>query len=259
MKVSVLGSGSGGNCACIATENTCVLVDLGFGWRSLSRRLQETGLDGLNIDAVLLTHGHSDHTKGIASFRSRSDAPIFVNEGTESEVAALKNMDARENFDSNSPFVIGDLEIEAFPVSHDAAEPVGFRFSAEGVDGALATDLGELGDPVAAKFQGCDWLVVESNHDEQMLKVGPYPWDVKQRVMSRLGHLSNQELSSFLAGHFDGQASHILLAHLSRQNNLPEVALEHASQALSRHFPGRVRDHQLHLTYQNKPSVVLDF
>ena len=259
MKVSVLGSGSGGNCTCIATENTCVLVDLGFGWRSLSQRLQEAGLDGRMIDAVLLTHGHSDHTKGISSFRSKSAAAIFVNEGTEGEVPALENMDGRENFDSDSPFVIGDLEIEAFPVSHDAAEPVGFRFTAEGVDGALATDLGELSDPVIAKLRGCDWLVVESNHDEQMLKIGPYPWDVKQRVMSRLGHLSNQELSGFLAGHFDGQASHILLAHLSRQNNLPEVALEHASEGLSRRFPQGVKRHQLHLTYQNKPSVVLSF
>lgn len=259
MKITVLGSGSGGNCTCIVTRNTCVLVDLGFGWRSLSRRLNEAGLHNQHIDAVLLTHGHSDHTKGIASFRSRSAAPIFANRGTQGEVAALGGMDGKESFCSYSPFVIGDLEIEAFPVSHDAAEPVGFRFSAGGIDGALATDLGELSHQVAAKLRGCDWLILESNHDEQMLKIGPYPWDVKQRVMSRLGHLSNQELSGFLTGHFDGQASHILLAHLSRQNNLPEVALEHASQALSLQSPRSAEDPQLHLTYQNKPSVVLNF
>ena len=259
MKVSVLGSGSAGNCTCIATENTCVLVDLGFGWRSLARRLQEAGLHDRRIDAVLCTHGHSDHTKGISSFRSRSTAPIFVNEGTQGEIPGLGNMDGRENFCSSSPFIIGDLEIEAFPVSHDAAEPVGFRFSAEGIRGALVTDLGELSDDVIERLRGCDWLIVESNHDGQMLKIGPYPWDVKQRVMSRLGHLSNQELSSFLAGHFDGQASHILLAHLSRQNNDPDVALEHASRALSQRFPRSAEDHQLHLTYQNKPSVVLNF
>ena len=259
MKVSVLGSGSAGNCTCIATENTCVLVDLGFGWRSLTRRLQEAGLHDRRVDAVLCTHGHSDHTKGISSFRSRSTAPIFVNEGTQGEIPGLGNMDGRENFCSSSPFIIGDLEIEAFPVSHDAAEPVGFRFSAEGIRGALVTDLGELSDDVIERLRGCDWLIVESNHDEQMLKIGPYPWDVKQRVMSRLGHLSNQELSSFLAGHFDGQASHILLAHLSRQNNDPDVALEHASRALSQRFPRSAEDHQLHLTYQNKPSVVLNF
>ena len=258
MKVSVLGSGSGGNCTYIATEKTCVLVDLGFGWRSLNRRLEEAGLHNRSIDAVLFTHGHSDHTKGISPFRSRSDATIFVNEGTQEEVPGLGKLDRKENFCSNSPFIIGDLEIEAFPVSHDAAEPVGFRFSAEGIDGALATDLGELSDEVAVKLRGCDWLIVESNHDEQMLKIGPYPWEVKQRVLSRLGHLSNQELSSFLAGPFDGQASHILLAHLSRQNNDPDVALEHASKALSRQFPRSANDHQLHLTHQNKPTLVLN-
>lgn len=259
MKISVLGSGSGGNCTCIITKNSCVLVDLGFGWRSLTRRLHESGLDNSNIDAVLLTHGHSDHTKGISSFRSRSDAPIFVNEGTEGEVAGLRDMDGKESFCSNSPFNIGDLEIEAFPVSHDAAEPVGFRFSAEGINGALVTDLGELCGDVASNLQGCDWLIVESNHDEQMLKVGPYPWDVKRRVRSRKGHLSNQELSAFFSGYFDRQASHILLAHLSRQNNHPDVALEHAAGALWQNIDVAAKKPQLHLTYQNKPSVVLNF
>ena len=257
MKVSVLGSGSSGNCTCIATEKTCILVDLGFSWRSLTRRLHEAGLHDRKIDAVIITHGHSDHTQGISSFRSRSAAPIFVNEGTQAEVPGFGIVDGKEKFCSKAPFIIGDLEIEAFPVSHDAAEPVGFRFRGEGIDGALATDLGELSDKVAAKLRGCDWLIVESNHDEQMLKIGPYPWDVKQRVMSRLGHLSNQELSSFLAGDFDGQASHILLAHLSRQNNDPEVALGHATRALSQHFPRSSQDHQLHLTHQDRPSVVL--
>ncbi|MEE8348929.1 MAG: MBL fold metallo-hydrolase [Acidobacteriota bacterium] len=259
MILSVLGSGSGGNCTYLATEKTCVLVDLGFGWRSLNRRLQEAELPDRKIDAVLFTHGHSDHTRGISSFRSRSDAPLFVNEGTQAEVQGLSSMERRENFCSNSPFVIGDLEIEAFPVSHDAAEPVGFRFSGEGIEGALITDLGEMNDPVRAKLRGCDWLIVESNHDEQMLKIGPYPWELKQRVLSRLGHLSNQDLSSFLTDHFDGQASHILLAHLSRQNNDPDVALEHASRALSQRFSGSAADHQVHLTHQKGPSVVLHF
>jgi phosphoribosyl 1,2-cyclic phosphodiesterase len=257
VKISVLGSGSSGNCTCIATENTCLLVDLGFGWRSLTRRLQEAGLQDRKIDAVMFTHGHSDHTKGISSFRSRSAAPLFLNEGTQAEIRGLKEVDGKEIFCSDAPFIIGDFEIEAFPVSHDAAEPVGFRFRAEGIDGALATDLGELNDQVATKLRGCEWLILESNHDEQMLKIGPYPWDLKQRVLSRLGHLSNQDLSNFLAGDFDGQASHILLAHLSRHNNDPEVALEQASRALSQRFPQSAQDHQLHLTYQNKPSIVV--
>lgn len=258
MKISVLGSGSSGNCTYIATEKTCLLVDLGFGWRSLSRRLAEAELHSGNIDAVLLTHGHSDHVSGVPAFLARHPVPIFMNEGTREEVPELRNLDRRETFQSNHPFSVGDLQIEAFSVSHDAAEPVGFRLSAQGICGALVTDLGELTQTVVDNLSGCDWLVVESNHDEEMLKIGPYPWSIKQRVLSRVGHLSNQDLSSFLSDSFDRQASHIFLAHLSRQNNDPQVALDHASQALSQDLPLYAGCCNLHLTHQSKPSIVLN-
>ena len=257
VKVSVLGSGSSGNCSYIATENTCILVDLGFGWRSLGRRLHQVGLHRRKIDAVLLTHGHCDHVSGVHAFLSRHPVPIFMNEGTREEVPELQNIDGWESFSSDASFSIGDLHIEAFTVSHDAAEPVGFRFSAQGITGALLTDLGELTDPVIRKLSGCDWLIVESNYDEPMLKIGPYPWSVKQRVLSNIGHLSNQELSTFFTHHFDGHTAHIFLAHLSRRNNDPGIALGHASRALSQHFPLSAKSRKLHLTYQNKPSLVL--
>ena len=235
-----------------------MLVDLGFGWRSLKRRLEEAELQSNRIDAVLLTHGHSDHVSGIPAFLSRRQVPIFMNEGTREEVSGLQSIDRWESFRSNSPFYVGDLQIEAFSVSHDAAEPVGFRFSAQGICGALVTDLGEFTPTVVENLSRCDWLVVESNHDEQMLKVGPYPWSIKQRVLSRVGHLSNQELSAFLSNSFDRQAAHIFLAHLSRRNNDPKIALDHASRALSQHFPLYAKCCNLHLTHQSKPSIVLD-
>jgi len=258
VKVSVLGSGSSGNCTLIATENTCLLVDLGFGPRSLKRRLQEAELENTKVDAILLTHGHCDHVSGIPSFLSRNQVPIFMNKGTREEVSELQNVDGWESFGSDSPFSIGDLQVEAFAVSHDAAEPVGFRFSGQGISGALVTDVGELTASVIESLSGCDWLVLESNHDEQMLRMGPYPWSVKQRVLSRVGHLSNQDLSAFLTHSFDRQATHIFLAHLSRHNNHPKIALEQASEALSKPFPLYSKSCQLHLTHQSKPSIVLD-
>ncbi len=258
MKVSVLGSGSSGNCTLVATENTCILVDLGFGSRSLKRRLQEAELQSTRIDAILLTHGHCDQFSGIPAFLSQQQVPIFMNEGTRGEVPELQKIDGWESFGSGVPFSVGDLQIEAFAVSHDAAEPVGFRFSGQGISGALVTDVGELTASVIENLSGCDWLILESNHDEQMLRVGPYPWSVKQRVLSRVGHLSNQDLSTFLTHSFDRQATHIFLAHLSRHNNHPKVALEHASNALSQPFPLYAKSCHLHLTHQSKPSIVLD-
>ncbi len=258
VKVSVLGSGSSGNCTYIATEKTCVLVDLGFGWRSLKRRLDQAELQSERIDAVLLTHGHSDHVSGVPGLLARYPVPIFMNEGTREEVPGLQNIDRWESFRSNSSFSVGDLQIEAFSVSHDAAEPVGFRFSAQGLCGALVTDLGEFTPSVVENLSGCDWFIVESNHDEQMLKIGPYPWSIKQRVLSRLGHLSNQELSAFLSNSFDRQAAHIFLAHLSRRNNDPKIALDYASRALFQDLPLYAKCCNLHLTHQSKPSIVLD-
>ncbi len=256
--VSVLGSGSSGNCTYIATEQVAILVDLGFGRRGLERRLRQAKLDNRPIDAVLVTHGHLDHIRGVLPFSSQCRVPVYMNEGTRDEAPDLQQIVRWEGFRSDSSFSIGDLQVESFPVSHDAAEPVGFRFASNGVCGTLVTDLGELNTTVIDRLSGCDWLVLESNHDEEMLKIGPYPWQVKQRVLSKKGHLSNQELSTFLTHHFDHRASHLFLAHLSRQNNDPQIALESAHRALRQAQPPLPGSCMLHLTHQSKPSIVLD-
>ena len=255
-RICVLGSGSGGNCAIVATERICVLVDLGFSKRSLQDRLVKAHLSHQSIDAVLLTHGHTDHVRGVLSFLREREVPVFMNEGTRSEVPGLEGVRKWEPFSTGSPFAIGDLWIEPFAVPHDAAEPVGFRFSTQGLCGALATDLGELNESVSEKLAGCDWLILESNHDEEMVKIGPYPWLLKQRLLSGTGHLSNRALSHFFSEQFDGRAAHALLAHLSQQNNDPGIALGSATAALS----NRTRRPRLkvHLTHQSKPSIVLE-
>ena len=254
-RVCILGSGSGGNCTVVATNQACVLIDVGFGKRSLQARLRQAGLSHQRIDAVLLTHGHTDHIRGVQAFLNERDIPVYMNEGTRNEVLELQSISRWESFVADSPFAIGDLCVEPFTVSHDAADPVGFRFLTEGSCGALATDLGEVDDSVVKSLSGCDWLILESNHDEDMVKIGPYPWLLKQRLLSHSGHLSNGELSRFLSHHFDGQASDIFLAHLSQQNNHPRIALQSASRALSSRT--HRKPWKLHLTHQSKPSIVL--
>jgi phosphoribosyl 1,2-cyclic phosphodiesterase len=191
VRITVLGSGSGGNCTLLESGGTRVLVDVGFGPRSVRRRLREAGLALGKIDAVLITHGHRDHVAGLPSLVEQLQIPVFLNEGTREEVASLNGTDRQESFESGSPFAIGTFEIEAFDVPHDSAQPVGFRFSAEGMKGAFATDLGEITSSIIPFLSSCQWLVLESNHDEELLKIGPYPWELKQRVLGRRGHLSN--------------------------------------------------------------------
>jgi phosphoribosyl 1,2-cyclic phosphodiesterase len=146
--------------------------------------------------------------------------------GEKPEVAKL------ETFFSGRSFQIGDIAVTPFTIPHDAADPVGFTFRAEGIKVGIATDLGYLPPNVCDHLRGCDLLIIESNHDLEMLRGGPYPWSVKQRVMSRVGHLSNEALADFFSGDYDGGATYVVLAHLSEQNNHPEIARRAAEKAL---------------------------
>ena len=182
-----------------------------------------------------------------------------MNQGTRAEAPALQSIDRWECFSSNSSFHVGDIDVLPFEVSHDATEPVGFHFSSHGVQGALVTDLGELTPKVTKNLSGCDWLVLESNHDVELLKMGPYPLALKQRVLSNQGHLSNQDLSLFLSSHFDRCATHLFLAHLSKQNNHPQIALDSAVQALAQNHPLLPPTCEVHLTHQSIPSPEVNF
>ncbi len=160
-----------------------------------------------------------------------SEAPETGDEARP-EAKEICQLPAIEYFTSGNSFSIGDIDIRPFTIPHDAADPVGFVFEAEGIRMAIATDLGYLPPNVKMAFQGCNVLMIESNHDLEMLRDGPYPWSLKQRVMSRVGHLSNQAAADFLGNGYDGNASHVVLAHLSEKNNLPELARVTAESAL---------------------------
>jgi len=240
VSVSVLASGSRGNTALVESSRARILVDAGVSCRETFKRLKSIGLDPRTLSAILITHEHSDHIYGLATLAKKLSVPVFMTGATHQawaralrdENGELPKLTKLEPFSSGRSFQIADVTVTPFTIPHDATDPVGFTFRAEGVKIAIVTDLGYMPASVCDHLRGSDVLMVESNHDLEMLRVGPYPWSVKQRVMSRVGHLSNDSLAQFFEKDYDGGASYIILAHLSEQNNHPELALRAAENAL---------------------------
>jgi phosphoribosyl 1,2-cyclic phosphodiesterase len=256
VKFCVLASGSSGNCALISTEKARVLVDAGLSFKELTKRLASIGEEPGRIDAVLITHEHSDHISGLARFARRVPAaPIFMTRLTAPAIEWDGALPAIEPFQAGASLTVGDIEIDSFTIPHDAIDPVGFCFRAQGVKIGLVTDLGYMPDSIKFHLRGSQVLMLESNHDLEMLKVGPYPWAVKQRVMSRNGHLSNEVVGDYLGHEFDSSATALILGHLSEHNNHPEIVRMVAQQALDR----RGLATQLVVASQKQPTEVFRF
>jgi len=240
VSVSVLASGSRGNSAIVESSSTRILVDAGISCREIFKRMKVVGDDPHSLSAIVVTHEHADHVHGLLVLARKLKVPVFMTGAThQAWVRSVRDAtgeppdtDRVEFFSSGRCFQIGDIAIMPFTIPHDAADPVGFTFRAVGVKVGVATDLGYMPASVCDQLRSCDVLVLESNHDVEMLRGGPYPWSVKQRVMSRVGHLSNEALANFFATDYDGSASYIVLAHLSEQNNHPELARTAAEKAL---------------------------
>lgn len=241
-RISILASGSSGNCALLETDRTRLLVDAGLGKKETLRRLDALDHKFDHLNGILISHEHNDHCNGLPQLARQWRATVFLTEPTLGEIRRLlpektaRRIDRVECVRAGQRFLIGDIEVAAFAIPHDAADPLGFTFRANGHKVALVTDLGYLPELVKHHLRSTDCLILESNHDLDMLKVGPYPWFVKQRVMSRTGHLSNHAVSEFLADAdgFDGRARYLVLAHLSENNNNPVLARISAEEALYR-------------------------
>jgi phosphoribosyl 1,2-cyclic phosphodiesterase len=239
--VSILASGSRGNCALVASARTKILVDAGISCRETFKRMKSLGEDPQSLSAILITHEHCDHVFGLATLAKKVRIPVFMTAATHvawSRAMRTVNgerpqLEKLERFESGHRFQVGDIEVKPFTIPHDAADPVGFTFRIEGSKVSIATDLGFLPMNVRDHLRGSDVLIMESNHDLEMLRGGSYPWAVKQRVASNVGHLSNGKLADFFAGDYDNFAAFVVLAHLSEQNNHPEIARREAEQALA--------------------------
>ncbi len=245
----------------LETCRTRLLIDAGLGKKETLRRLAALDLAPDRLDSVLISHEHTDHIGGLAQILSQWHATVYLTEPTHDEMERLlpevlrKRLDRVEYIRAGQRFTIGDIEVSAFSIPHDAVDPLGFTFCANGTKLALVTDLGYLPELVKHHLRDSDCLVLESNHDLEMLKVGPYPWHVKQRVMSRTGHLSNHTVSEFLADaeDFDGLARFLVLAHLSENNNHPDVARICAEEALGRRASAAAFRGELMIASQRDP------
>lgn len=237
MRVTVLGSGSGGNATLVEAADGAILIDAGFSGRDLERRMLEVGAEPSKLGGIVITHDHGDHTRGMGVLARRFGVPLYLTDRT--RIACESLLDGKEEvrgYVSSQPFVIGCLEIRPFLTAHDAADPVAVTVcdTRSGARLGIATDLGRPTAAVRAELSGCNMLVLEANHDDALLWSGPYPWSVKQRIASSHGHLSNRAAAHLARELFHQGLRHVVLAHLSEHCNDRGLAREVVAAALGR-------------------------
>ena len=271
MKITVLGSGSTGNAVLISSETTNVLVDAGMSAREILRRLVDVGVDCDRLDGVLITHEHSDHAGGLRVLLNSVKCRVYISLPTEDSFydtrAGGQNGDSESSkrqaalrdrtvqIESDRDFRIGDIDFEPFTVPHDAADNFGFVARRDGVKIATLMDFGHISEVMKEKLRGCDAIVVESNHSRDMLRAcSVYTWELKQRIMSMYGHLSNEALADWLTNDFDGSARHIILAHLSQRANEPNLARITAQSALDMRPPLFRSDTRISISHSKQPT-----
>ena len=232
LAICSLASSSMGNCYLVRTQSTAVLVDAGISARRVKNGLAALGLRLSDLSAILITHEHSDHIKGLQTLTKQCEARVIASRGTLAALEGCVKSDACYGFKAGDTILIGDMEIKSFSVSHDAADPVGYSFLSEGRQISIVTDTGVITDEICGCMRDADILVLESNHDVSVLRMGRYPWFLKQRILGDHGHLSNEAAAEALAGVLKEEAAQgvlrsrmVLLAHLSEENNFPEMAL----------------------------------
>jgi len=256
MKVCVLASGSSGNCIFVASRQERVLIDAGLSARETARRLDQINVPLSAISAVCLTHEHSDHIAGLAVLHQRHGIRLFANAGTIEAVrrdAKLHHLQWH-TFSTGAPFQIGDLTFTPFSVSHDAYEPVGFVVACGNTRLGIVTDIGAPTHLVREHLRHCQALIIEANHDEQLLSGARRPWVLKQRIAGRQGHLSNAHAAQMLAEIASPSLRQVFLCHLSRDCNRPELALKEVKNSLARHHASK--DILVQLTFAHQISKI---
>jgi phosphoribosyl 1,2-cyclic phosphodiesterase len=235
IRLVILGSGSAGNATCIEGGGARILLDAGFSCRELSLRLRAAGVEPHRIGALVITHDHADHVRGAALFSRTYGVPVHcAPETARAASLARQGAHALVPVEPGVAFAVGPLSLKPFTVPHDAAATVGYVVECGESRVGYATDLGHSAGPVRDGLRDCDLLILESNHDLEMLRSGPYPEGVKQRVLSRHGHLDNEEAAELACEVAGERTRHLVLAHLSRTNNRPDLALAAARRSFER-------------------------
>jgi phosphoribosyl 1,2-cyclic phosphodiesterase len=233
MRFSVLASGSSGNACYVETSQSRILIDAGLSCRETIRRLELIDVDPESIQALIITHEHSDHIKGAGPVARRLNIPVYINRSTlKKGIKALGNLSKLVTIHTGQTITINDLFVETFTKCHDAVDPIGLVVASNGVRLGLVTDLGRSTRMLEDRLRGCQGLIVEFNHDEGMLEEGPYPLNLKRRIRGPDGHLSNKEGLELLKAVLHDDLGVVVLAHLSEANNLPEKAFQELETAL---------------------------
>jgi phosphoribosyl 1,2-cyclic phosphodiesterase len=229
MRFSVLSSGSKANCTFVEAGGVRFLVDCGLSGKQAEARMAEIGIDPASLSAILVTHEHCDHINGVGTLSRRYNLPVYANAGTMHEVSKPR---AREVFKTGEEFNLGAATVLPFSIVHDAVDPVGFSILAEGLKLVICTDLGRVTTLVREHVKGANAILLESNHDQEMLQSCSYAWELKQRIASTHGHLCNEAAGQLLAEIMHPELFHVVLGHLSENSNTPRLALETANRYL---------------------------
>ena len=251
MKLMSIASGSSGNCIFVGTDNTSLLIDAGISKKKITEGLNSINVDFKDIDGLLITHEHIDHVRSLGVIARSYNIPIYATRDTceaISQISSLGEYDkALFNYiDPDNSFNIGDINIKAHSVWHDAIDPVCYTMSSNGKKVSVATDLGDYDDYIVDALKDSDALLLEANHDVRMLQVGPYPYQTKQRILGKRGHLSNERSGKLLLDILNSHLKAVFLGHLSKDNNYPELAYETVkAELLGNPFSNDVRDFNL--------------
>lgn len=265
MELCSIASGSSGNCICVGSDNTHLLIDAGISGKRVEAGVQSLDLKCEELEGILITHEHIDHIAGLGVLARRYGLPMYGTAGTIDAILHTKSVGKVDEtlfhvVEPEVDFEIGDLTIEPIAISHDAADPVAYKIKQSGKSVAVITDLGTYDDAIVSKLQGLDVLLLEANHDVNMLQVGPYPYPLKQRILGDRGHLSNER-----SGHLLGEVLHdefkaVVLGHLSKENNYEELAYETVRlEVQNGDNPYRGDDFPMYVAKRDTPSARICF
>ncbi len=265
MRLCSIASGSSGNCIYLGSGNTSILIDAGISGKRVEKGLQEFGMTGRDINAILVTHEHSDHICGLGVLARRLGVPIYATAATIRQIRRQRSLgeipdDLFFAVRPEEEVKIGEITALPFAISHDAADPVGYRLEAGGKTAAVATDMGVYTDYTIRHLSGLDVLLLEANHDVRMLEVGRYPYYLKQRILGERGHLSNEAAGLLLGEILHDQMKHIVLGHLSQENNYPALAYETVcAEVTTGDNPYHAKDFPITVASRHAVGDVIDF